>query len=118
MAGHCRLVGYLLAATLVSNLVSGAIAQTPEVGEPTRACYEVIAGRVDSQSEGAILVNRCSGQTWILVRTRLAYRWSPIATADTQVAASPPSPPKVHFPKPAAQNNSKCFTFQGRQYCE
>jgi len=118
MAGQCRFLGYLVAATFVAGLMSGALAQTPEVDQPSGACYEVMAGRVDTQTEGVILLNRCTGRTWILVRTHLAYRWRPIPTADTQVAASPPSPPKARLPKPAAQNNPKCFTFQGRQYCE
>jgi hypothetical protein len=118
MAGQCRFLENLIATTCVAGFMSGALAQTPEVDQPSGTCYEVIAGRVDSQTEGVILVNRCNGRTWILVRTHVGYRWRPIPTADTQVAASPPSPPKARLPKLAAQNSPKCFTFQGRQYCE
>jgi hypothetical protein len=33
---------------------------------PTGACYEVIAAHIDQ--ERPILLNRCTGQTWLLVR--------------------------------------------------
>jgi hypothetical protein len=118
MGERSQFVGYLLAAALVSNLPFEAIAQALEASQPSGACYEIIAGREATRVEGAILLNRCSGQTWILTRTHLAYRWSPIATAETQVATSPSPPPKIRVPKPADQSNAKCFAFQGRQYCE
>jgi hypothetical protein len=81
----------VLAATLVGSLTCGARAQTPEVAESRGACYKVVAARSEPQPEGAILLNRCSGQTWILIRphgkatgdARSTYLWRPIATADT-----------------------------------
>ena len=129
MADRCRLVGYLLTATLVSDPICGALAQAPEDAQPSGACYQVIAGRAGSQPAGTILLNRCSGQTWMLIRThqsagdgidsgQVAYRWRPIPTGDTQVAVTSSTSPKVRALGPASQNNAKCFTFQGRRYCE
>jgi hypothetical protein len=70
MAERCRLAGYLLTATLVSAPMCTALAQAPEGAQPSGACYQVIAGRAGSQPAGTILLNRCSGQTWMLIRTR------------------------------------------------
>jgi hypothetical protein len=129
MAGRCRLAGYLLTAALISAPMCTALAQSPEGAQPSGACYQVLAGRAGSRPAGTILLNRCSGQTWMLIQARqsvadgidggqVAYRWSPIATADTQVAVNPSRPAKIFVPRPASPNNAKCFTFQGRKYCE
>lgn len=119
----------LLAGALAGAPTLRALAQAPEAMQPNGACFEVVATHAGTQPEGAILLNRCSGQTWMLVRTRQpsekdgnggqgAYRWSPIKTADTQVAITPPAPLKIRAPKPTSQTSDKCFTFQGRRFCE
>ena len=80
-------------------------------------CFNVVAGPSEMQPAGAILVNRCSGQTWMLLRIyqpsargNPSYRWSAIASE----AAEPKPQPAA----PAAAAGDKCFTFQGRRFCE
>jgi hypothetical protein len=93
---------------------TGALAQ-----EQPGACFDVIANANDSGPAGAILLNRCNGQTWLLVRTyqpagkgappQFVYRWSALP-ADIGESRQTTAPP--------AARNDKCFAFQGRQFCE
>jgi hypothetical protein len=115
------------ALAVVPILVSVAALRPAAAAEgPSGACFDVVAGQVPGEAAGAILLNRCNGRTWILTQIRSAsadeqptYRWSPIAGGDNPpVAASPPAPPKRHAAAPVEQRSGKCFTFQGRQYCE
>jgi hypothetical protein len=57
---------------------------------PSGACFEVVANGPDALPNGPILVNRCTGATWLLVRTPLAdqkgaatgsftYVWEPLS---------------------------------------
>jgi hypothetical protein len=128
MARRQAFAGCLLAVALAGAPTLRALAQAPEAIQPNGLCFEVVATYIGTP-DGAILLNRCGGQTWILVRThqpigkkgdcgQVAYRWSPITTADTQVAITPPAPPRIRAPKPAGQTSDKCFTFQGRRFCE
>lgn len=92
------------------------------VAEQRTACFDVIAASSEIAPAGAILLNRCNGQSWVLTRTYqapakgnpayFAYRWTAIAgdlLADARPAPSPPAP---------AVAGDKCFTFQGRRFCE
>jgi hypothetical protein len=64
-----------------------------------------------------LLINKCTGQTYVLTRVTVhrksagpyTYRWQPIAVSDTPEAA-----PK---PATAAPTGHKCFSFDGRQFC-
>lgn len=116
----------LLAAALTGAfmvVVTGptASAQGAEGAPPSGACFDIV--RSDTAA-GAILLNRCTGQTWILVRRRgrhgdeFAYRWRQVARGSTEVAANPPAPAVPHVHVPAGPNSDRCFTFQGRQFCE
>jgi hypothetical protein len=130
---------FFWAAILATTLDCSAFGQASRSDASSRICFTVVTAH--GQAEGAILLNRCSGQSWILIRDhqslgtengsgQLEYRWSPIATPDTQVAVNPSTSPKHVYldppfkrPKarvlrPISQNNAKCFTFQGRQFCE
>jgi hypothetical protein len=111
----------VLVGALLVGIVSGsfAFAQAPEATPPHGACFDVVRSPTD-EAAGAILLNRCTGQTWLLVRTRrkhsdlVAYRWALIATGEAEVAAST----SALAPAPAKPNSAKCFTFQGKQFCE
>jgi hypothetical protein len=105
---------YLVAAALVALPAGAAFAQS---STSQTACFEVVASASETQPAGAILLNRCTGQTWILVRTyqpsargNPVYRWSAIAGD----AADPKPPPAA----PVAATSDKCFIFQGRRFCE
>lgn len=126
LLARCRRAGGLLAAALTGTfmvVVTGpaASAQGAEGTPPSGACFDIV--RSDA-TVAAILLNRCTGQTWILVRRRgrhgneFAYRWRPVARGATEVAANPPAPVVPHVHIPASPNSDKCFTFQGRRFCE
>jgi hypothetical protein len=134
MTVRCRFAGYAFATAFVGILGCGVqtpvAAQRPE-SMPSGLCFEVVAANLDGSPGGAILLNRCSGQTWMLIRShghqpgkevgeQVSYRWKWIATSNTQVAtASPPPPgtlPKTRAPRPPVSD--KCFNFLGRRYCE
>ena len=70
-----------------------------------------------------ILLDRCTGQTWILARHyqgaakgragNVAYRWEPLSKA----TAEPPPARRPVATGPTATGD-KCFTFQDRRFCE
>lgn len=110
MTGHC-LVGCLVAFALTAFSATAVRAQDAQTG----ACFNIIVGNADKPEAGAFLLNRCSGQSWILVRARQSskggpnYRWSPVA--------GPFDRPSVPV-ESTATKSSKCFTFQNRRFCE
>jgi hypothetical protein len=75
------------------------------------ACFDVF---VPSGNVQPILLNRCSGETWILARSgsrngRLTYRWNPLVTTPAE---------RPRAPESVKAGSGKCFSFQGRQFCE
>ena len=109
IAGHW-LVGCLVALALIASPTKAVRAQDAQTG----ACFSIITGNTDRPEAGAFLLNRCSGQSWILVRAHQSkggpsYRWSAIA--------GPFDRPSVPV-ESTATKSSKCFTFQNRRFCE
>jgi hypothetical protein len=104
---------HMIAGALITLSPGGALAQ---VSTSQPGCVEIVALRSDAHPAGAILLNRCSGQTWMLVRYQSTvrgspvYRWSAIASDSNE-----PRPP---LPAAPAASADKCFTFQGRRFCE
>jgi hypothetical protein len=79
-------------------------------------CFEIIPAQGESQP--AILLDRCSGQTWQLIRRgrKAAFHWISLgrgARAEPEITIRNPAPAAV-----TGDGKSKCFTFNGRQYCE
>jgi hypothetical protein len=129
MIARFRFAPYLFVTMLTVVLMGEASAQTPEAPSPAGFCFEVTAAHGDAQAPGAILLNRCTGQTWILARiyrsaakgsrgTQISYRWMPIPTANTQVAFNAPAAAKVAAPLASPPSREKCFVFGGKRYCE
>jgi hypothetical protein len=136
---RCRAACLMIAALLNELLVIDASAQTAEAR--ASLCFDIINTRTAAQMEGSILLNRCTGQTWLLTRSArrggaLSYRWNLLAADGGEI--SKPLPPEVRMPTPvwpssempalvppssvmpapARPGTEKCFTFQGRQFCE
>jgi hypothetical protein len=113
-----------------------ATAQQPEP-QPS-LCFEIILARQIVQSERAFLLNRCTGQTWLLTRVdpvgararragASGYRWSLLLAEGIEMTKPPPRPearmpaamrPSTEMPAPVGPSTEKCFNFQGRQFCE
>jgi hypothetical protein len=74
--------GYLFAFCFVALTLLGLPIEAARAQDgPTGACFSIIAGRADTPEAGTFLLNRCSGQSWILMRPAKGgrgYRWSPI----------------------------------------
>jgi hypothetical protein len=115
MLMQCR--SCLVAAFLTAMAGSA----TAESSGRSDVCFDVLAVRPEAGLVGTILVNRCNGQTWILVRDYQSptkkksagtpgYRWSLVQKTLTEPTVSDLAGP--------AKADSKCFTFQGRRFCE
>jgi len=117
-----RYAGVVMALTLI-GLPAGQ-AQAQAAPEPAVAsCFEVIPPQGRLRLAGPILLNRCNGDSWVLVRTyagddRLVYRWRPIAIERREAAFRPRSRPATEAPQVSRPSGSKCFIFDGRKFCE
>jgi hypothetical protein len=128
---------FLIFAVLAIELpATVATAQQPEP-QPS-LCFEIIPARQNAQPEGAFLLNRCTGQTWLLTRVdpvgakarraaAIGYRWSSLLADGIEMTKPPPRPearmpapmrPSTEMPAPVRPSTEKCFNFQGRQFCE
>jgi hypothetical protein len=80
---------------------------------PATACVEIIAAQAGIQP--TILLDKCSGRTWQLASRRSTtgrvYVWRPLARQGDDVASASPA-------AAAAAPRGKCFTFDGRTFCE
>jgi hypothetical protein len=98
-----------------------ASAHSQESEPPSRACFDIVRSTRDCAA-GTILLNHCTGQTWMLVRNQtrrnnqVAYRWMPIAVSNSELIGPPAHKSRVQTPLKA--DGSKCFTFQSKRYCE
>jgi hypothetical protein len=116
----CALLGAVLIGIVVGPR---AFAEDAAGAPPSGACFDIARPQTPTAA-GAILLNRCTGETWILTRSRtrsgkaFAYRWRPIARGTAELAANsrPAVVPRVHLP--ANPNSNRCFSFQGRRFCE
>jgi hypothetical protein len=109
-----RLAGFaifLVSAAVVGGgglLLAGAsAAEEPKRAPGTAACYEVVGPGNDSLPKSPILVNKCTGQTYLLVRSGgpkgpQKYDWVPIAIREQ--------------PQPTVASR-RCFTYDGREFC-
>jgi hypothetical protein len=118
-----RSASFLIGLMLIGVPLGPAIAQS-QTERPMGACFDVTPAQVKPSLTGVILLNRCNGGTWLLVRTHetdqhlqtsgFVYRWRPIAIDRAEEAIQLPPGPVPEIPKARA----KCFVFDGRQFCE
>jgi hypothetical protein len=115
----CRAACLMIAALLIELPAAGASAQT--AGAPT-FCFDIITTGETVQPDGRILLNRCTGQTWLLSRIArrggvLGYRWKLLVADDVEIS-NPLPRPEPQMSAPIGPSTGKCFSFQGRQFCE
>ncbi|HZV06618.1 MAG TPA: hypothetical protein VE999_16170 [Gemmataceae bacterium] len=109
----------LLAVLLVGLPVENTSAQPLD----TQAlCFDIISPRDSARLDGSILLDRCTGQTWLLGRSGkrsgiVVYRWITLA-AEGDLIKKPLARSEPNVPAPVRPNTGKCFNFQGRQFCE
>ena len=104
---------------LVAVLATGG-GTTVHATEPTGACFQVIEGQPDVAPAAPILVDRCSGKSFVLSRGRSGsrtYKWVAIGKA----ADVSPRAARRATTGPSSSirvgDTKGCFTFNGRSYC-
>lgn len=110
----------------VAGCVAGALAASAQTASP-EACFQVIEGQADVPPAAPLLVDRCSGATFLLARTRrdgkTAFEWVPITkaapgtVAESVASPAPPSPPSP-APRSKGAGRDGCFIYNGRSYCQ
>jgi len=106
------------AVLLIALPVANASAQPLDA---QALCFDIISPRDTARRpDGSILLDRCTGQTWLLSRSGrggAGYRWTMLA-AEGDLIRKPLARPEPSVPAPARPSTGKCFNFQGRQFCE
>ena len=109
------------AAAALLALPGAAGAQTA-----TAPCYELIPASPRVEPAVPMLVDKCSGRTWLLKRAgRGTFRWATV-DMDGDVPKATDRPPIDDQPANKADNppatkdddGKKCFTFNNRKFCE
>jgi hypothetical protein len=97
-AGCFAGTGLLLA---LSTVPAGAQQPQPPT---TTGCFKVeMSHSAQGNPQGSILLNRCTGKTWLLLSIRndtagCAFQWAPIPDAAEPAAAGGTSPPAASPP--------------------
>lgn len=95
-------------------------ATTVHAKEPRGICYQVIEGQPDVAPAAPILVDRCSGKSFVLSRGRSgsrSYKWVAIGKAADVSPREARSATARHSPTIRGGGKKGCFTFNGRSYC-
>jgi hypothetical protein len=117
---HQALIAGAAAAALIT-WPGGAAAQIASA-----PCFELIPARPRIEPPVPMLVDKCSGRTWLLKRAgRGTYRWATV-DMDGEVPKATDRPPTDNQPANKADNppadkdgdGTKCFTFNNRKFCE
>ena len=94
-------------------LVSASAVLAQDTGA---VCFEVIPARPNIEPPVPILIDKCSGRSWVLIRNGKSYRWSLIAT-ESEKAKTADRVPNEGSALPGS-GSQKCFTFNNRKFCE
>jgi len=94
-----------------------AAAPPPPTARP-EPCYNIASPGQGATPDGMVLIDRCSGKTWLLIRIQIpddkgnptsefTYRWAPILYGDREALLSmgqkPATPPATGRKRKAAQ---------------
>jgi len=112
----------LLLAFPIAGLFGYATVAGAETARDS-ACFEVIRPHPQTHPRVPLLLDRCTGATWLLVRGEshgpLGYRWAPLevpAMVQAQKSGNGHIVPKVG--ETQAPPTGNCFVFAGRRYCQ
>jgi hypothetical protein len=120
-----KLARCVSAALALGTICIGSAALAAGPDEASSRCFEIIVPQRQMQPDSPLLFNKCTGATWLLVRTgkwnarTRGYRWvsleadnPPRANPDARVAPSPAPAAKPPVP------GEKCFEMAGKRFCE
>ena len=81
-------------------------------GQERGPCWKIVAPAQNMSPFAPMLLDRCTGKTWLMVRERIpgskpasvSYRWAPILPSDAGEAVflENPPPPSIILPKTGA----------------
>jgi hypothetical protein len=85
------IMGLIILTAAVQAATPAPKTQAPLPASPAPACFDVVPNEGQGAPADAILVNRCTGETWILVRAPVpdangedsadfTYTWLPLST--------------------------------------
>lgn len=103
------------AATMLA-LSGAAVAQSASA-----PCFELIPAHARIEPQVPMLVDKCTGRTWLLTRSRRgAFRWAAIQSdSDIPKATDRPGTDTAPASKADKEGDAKkCFTFNNRRFCE
>jgi len=90
----------------VALYLAGGLVPMSAVAEEAAApkeCFDVIALPGDKPPYGSILLNRCTGATWLLAKSStgdtFSFRWSPRGIEANEAVLSFPRPTFAQAPK-------------------
>ncbi len=91
-----------------------------EAAAPASACFAVIEAKPGVLPAAPILVDRCSGQTFVLTKKRRsdppAYAWVPIGKVEAGTT-TPARPARSAASSARTQARANCFSYNGRTFC-
>jgi hypothetical protein len=102
---------------MAAALVLAALSAAQTTQAQNNVCFEVIPARPNIEPPAAIMVDKCTGKSWVLIRNGKSYRWSLITTELEKPKIADRAPVEGAVPAPDA-GPQKCFTFNGRKFCE
>ncbi len=103
----------------VVAVVGMLFASSGGAAEPAVAaqCFELIPARSRIEPPSPMLVDKCTGRSWLLVRSRGSYRWAMIDMDQARPKATD-RPVTDNQPMAKDGDGQKCFAFNGRKFCE
>jgi hypothetical protein len=105
-------------ATFAAALSLVQSAATAGAETPAAPCYELIPARAGIEPPAPMLVDKCNGRTWLLVRAgRGVYRWATLRM-DADMPKATDRPATDSQPARKDDGGQKCFTFNNRKFCE
>lgn len=119
MPGERGFVAIVIVITFAA--ANGAIAEPAGPNQPNAGCFEIIDPKPHGELRSHLLLDKCSGNTWVLARTTIAksrreartvYRWVPLIVEGRDGVAG------EEKPAAAPSAGGKCFTFNNLRYCE
>jgi hypothetical protein len=124
---HRKLVHCVSAGLALGTICIGSAALAAGPDEASSRCFEIIVPQRQTQPDSPLLFNKCTGATWLLVRSHKwngksrGYRWVSLEVDNLprvdQSTRIPPSATATPEAKPPI-TGEKCFEFTGRRFCE
>lgn len=109
------------AVVAASAVVLPALSGAAAAQMASSPCYELIPARAGIEPPAPMLVDKCSGRSWLLVRAgRGVYRWAALGMEAEKPKAidRPATDAKPSEKAGKEEGGGKCFTFNNRRFCE